>query len=139
MIDARLLSKIHSNKVIINFQLIVKFLHMYTLIRWIFRIFVRPSEYDLSVDPLTEQNYQTDIYFQPWCRLHVYLIGMVTGHTLFTTKMKIKMNKVRISSSITFECNITEANRRFGAFVHGLVVFYYNLVSERIYSKCTMR
>jgi len=41
--------------------------------------------------------YLSDIYTKPWCRIGAYIIGMMTGYFLHTTKCQFKMNKVRNS------------------------------------------
>ena len=38
--------------------------------------------------------FKSDIYVAPWCRVSVYLIGILTGYKLFTTQCKIKIPKV---------------------------------------------
>ena len=43
-----------------------------------------------------EQKFQTDTYNMPWARVHVYMIGMLTGYILYSSKGKVKMNKVFI-------------------------------------------
>ncbi|XP_076801554.1 O-acyltransferase like protein-like [Clavelina lepadiformis] len=40
-----------------------------------------------------EEKYLFDIYTTPWSRISVYIIGMITGYTLFVTNQKIKMHK----------------------------------------------
>ncbi|XP_039272534.2 nose resistant to fluoxetine protein 6-like [Styela clava] len=47
-------------------------------------------------DPAPEgggNDYFSDIYTKPWCRIGVYMIGMATGYILFVTKGKIRMQK----------------------------------------------
>ncbi|CAK8682960.1 unnamed protein product [Clavelina lepadiformis] len=41
--------------------------------------------------------FKYDIYYMPWARMHVYMIGMLTGYVLFATKGKLKVSKVSAS------------------------------------------
>ncbi|CAK8676841.1 unnamed protein product [Clavelina lepadiformis] len=45
-----------------------------------------------------EYKFKYDIYYMPWVRLHVYMIGMITGYILFVTKGKLKMPKLVVVS-----------------------------------------
>ena len=38
-----------------------------------------------------EDKFATDLYNQPWARIHVYMIGMLTGYILFVAKDSFKM------------------------------------------------
>ena len=42
---------------------------------------------------ITSASVKRDIYYFPWNRYHVYLVGMVTGYILYISKLKVKMNK----------------------------------------------
>ena len=86
--------------------------------RWIARRLIRQSEYDGSVIPLPEDNLKRDIYFQPWARIHVYLVGMVTGYVLFVTKMKIKMSKVRVRNHQCFSSKNLRATKNCSYWGH---------------------
>ncbi|XP_071115657.1 nose resistant to fluoxetine protein 6-like [Haliotis cracherodii] len=39
-------------------------------------------------------NFSTKYYFKPWCRMGPYIIGLVAGYILYTTKCRIRMNRV---------------------------------------------
>ncbi|XP_076810331.1 nose resistant to fluoxetine protein 6-like [Clavelina lepadiformis] len=47
----------------------------------------------LSDIPTYDMKFRYDIYFLPWARLHVYMIGMLTGYVLFATKGKLTIPK----------------------------------------------
>ncbi|CAK8682945.1 unnamed protein product [Clavelina lepadiformis] len=40
--------------------------------------------------------FKYDIYYMPWARMHVYMIGMLTGYVLFATKGKLKVPKLLV-------------------------------------------
>ncbi|XP_076808986.1 nose resistant to fluoxetine protein 6-like [Clavelina lepadiformis] len=49
---------------------------------------------DSSSEILTyDMKFRYDIYYLPWARLHVYMIGMLTGYVLFATKGKLTIPK----------------------------------------------
>ena len=79
----------------ISFGVLVKFTILFRF-RWLTRVFVRLENVPVELTPITVDDIKNDVYFYPWNRIHVYMIGMATGYVLFITKMKINMNKVRV-------------------------------------------
>lgn len=63
-------------------------LQLFISCRWIRFFFHFPDE-STYADKMS-----TDIYSLPWARIHVYMIGMLTGYLLYSKKRKIKMPKV---------------------------------------------
>ena len=49
----------------------------------------------LGFQPVPSQSsFWADTYAKPWCRIGVYLIGMITGYILQIFKMRIHMSRV---------------------------------------------
>ncbi|CAK8682098.1 unnamed protein product [Clavelina lepadiformis] len=48
----------------------------------------------IPTDIAYDVRFRYDIYFLPWARMHVYMIGMLTGYVLFATKGKVKIPKL---------------------------------------------
>jgi len=59
-------------------------------------IFESPTNITPPVLSSNQNHYISDIYTKPWCRISVYIIGMMTGYFLHVSKNQIKLNKVKI-------------------------------------------
>ena len=71
----------------------------------IIAIFVDLSEYGYES---YEEKFSTDLYFSPWCRICVYIVGLLAGYILHVYKGKVKMPKVSFvfhSSKSNFQFN----------------------------------
>ncbi|XP_078490206.1 LOW QUALITY PROTEIN: O-acyltransferase like protein-like [Ciona intestinalis] len=67
-----------------------------------------------SAEVTYAERYKTDTYTTPWCRIGVYVIGMMTGYLLYTIK-RIKMNKIIVL------CGWVVASGTGLALVYGLI------------------
>ena len=61
---------------------------LFSFFRWYVWIIILSGEETTYAD-----KYSTDIYNTPWSRIHVYMIGMLTGYILHVGRGKIRMNK----------------------------------------------
>ncbi|XP_039252326.2 nose resistant to fluoxetine protein 6-like [Styela clava] len=53
----------------------------------------------LGMPPMSPKDtFWSDLYTKPWCRIHVYLIGMITGYILHATNCKIRMTKLFVAA-----------------------------------------
>lgn len=64
----------------------------------LYRWFIIGSIVNGSNEQSYEYTWLTDIYFMPWARIHVYMIGMLTGYYFYVSKGKIKIPKVCLAT-----------------------------------------